>query len=110
MVDIELLKGYLENLGQDTLQQMISLYVNQSEIYLQDISQALKNDDQKLWQEHCHKMKGAAGSAGLTSVHAKLVLMEKSTQAQAIKTVLLEELQQENNAAVAAFNEWLASQ
>ena len=103
MVDIELLKGYLENLGQDTLQQMISLYVNQSEIYLQDISQALKN-------EHCHKMKGAAGSAGLTSVHAKLVLMEKSTQTQAIKTVLLEELQQENNAAVAAFNEWLASQ
>ena len=108
-IDLELLSGYLENLGTDTLRQMMDLYVEQSKHYLNDISAALAEDDQSLWQEHCHKMKGAAASAGLVVVHALLVDIEKSTEPQAVKQNLLKQLQDDNIQSIAAFNGWLAT-
>jgi len=36
---------------------------------LQEISQALDNDDHDLWHSHLHTLKGAAGIAGAKNLH-----------------------------------------
>ena len=107
LLDKELLTGYLDNLGSDLVRQMLELYVAQSETYLNEIHAALQADSQELWQERCHKMKGAAGSAGFVQVHAKLVVIEKSGEGQAAKKQHLDDLQALNQQTIAAFNAWL---
>ena len=107
LLDEELLSGYLESLGENIVKQMIELYTQQSEIYLSDINEAVKGQSQELWQEHCHKMKGAAGSVGLTKLHGHLVNVEKSEEASEKKLIMLAELYQQNNLAISAFNQWL---
>ena len=108
-LDLDLLSGYLNKLGKSTLIKMIGLYRQQSEIYLQEVEQSINVNDQILWQQHCHKMKGAAGSAGLTDVHGYLVSIEKSTEAPAAKYHMLSKLQQKNKTAIDQFDSWLAS-
>jgi len=106
-LDIDLLSGYVSSLGKNIVQQMLDLYVQQSEVYLCDINNSIKEQSQTLWQESCHKMKGATGSVGLSVVHAKLVGLEKSAEAWSIKQQLISELSQENEKAIASFNAWL---
>jgi len=106
-LDSELLQGYLDNLGKNTVQQMLSLYQQQSALYLEEIEQALTNQSHTLWQEKCHKMKGAAGSVGLVKVHAKLVVIEECDKAWTEKRLYLEQLIQLNNNALVAFSTWL---
>lgn len=107
-LDNELLQGYIDNLGTEIVQQMLDLYRQQSAVYLDEIAQALSMESQEEWQERCHKMKGAAGSVGLLSVHGKLVSIEKSTDAWSDKQTYLGELTTENSAAIAEFEQWLA--
>jgi len=107
-LDNELLQGYLENLGKAIVQKMLDLYQQQSVIYLAEIEQAIKDESQDLWQEKCHKMKGAAGSVGLVAIHANLVVLEKSTDVWTEKSVHLAELKKLNDAAIATFIRWLA--
>lgn len=108
-LDNELLNGYVQSLGQDMVKKMLLLYRQQSLIYLADIEAALTSDNAELWQDHCHKMKGAAGSVGLKSLHARLVIMEKSVDGITKKTQQLAELHNHNNQAIADFNAWLES-
>jgi len=108
-LDNELLNGYMQSLGQDIVKKMFALYSQQSLIYLADIESALLCDNDELWRENCHKMKGAAGSAGLKSLHARLVVMEKSVDGITKKTQQLAELNNHNNQAIADFNTWLKS-
>lgn len=105
-LDNELLGGYVQSLGQDIVKQMFALYSQQSSIYLDDIEGALLADDAELWQEHCHKMKGAAGSVGLKSLHARLVIMEKSTDCAMKKAQQLAELNIHNKQSIADFKDW----
>ncbi|MCW8833200.1 MAG: Hpt domain-containing protein [Colwellia sp.] len=105
-LDEELLDGYVQNLGQDIVKQMFALYSQQSSVYLADIEEALLSDNAKLWQEHCHKMKGAAGSVGLKSLHARLVIMEKSTDCTIKKAQQLAELNIHNKQSIADFSDW----
>ncbi|MEW6990302.1 Hpt domain-containing protein [Colwelliaceae bacterium 6441] len=107
-LDLILLEGYVENLGKDIVQQMLDLYIQQSVIYLQDIQQAISEASQPLWQDHCHKMKGAAGSVGLVVVHAKLVAIEKSTDSWTVKQAHFQELVDSNENAISLFKNWLA--
>jgi HPt (histidine-containing phosphotransfer) domain-containing protein len=109
-LDTDLLAGYVENLGKDIVQQMLDLYIQQSVVYLKDIDEAMIACSQSLWQESCHKMKGATGSVGLTSVHAKLVAIEKSTDAWDVKKTYTEELEALNSAAINSFTTWLSTQ
>ena len=109
-LDTELLAGYIDNLGKDIVQQMLDLYVQQSVIYLKDIEQAIIEQSQTLWQDYCHKMKGAAGSVGLISVHGKLVAIEKSTDSWERKQQIFEELTDKNNALINCFIKWLSEQ
>ncbi len=108
-LDLNLLNGYLSKLGEATLIKMIALYRQQSNIYLQEIEQSVKTNDQTLWQQHCHKMKGAAGSVGLTDVHSYLVAIERSNVDPIAKQNLLSELQKKNKLAIDQFDIWLAS-
>jgi len=107
-LDLDLLNGYFDSLGEQVVGKMLSLYVQQSELYLKDISQAITNESQQLWQEHCHKMKGAAGSVGFRAVHAKLVSIEKTTESRENKATELALLVQLNQQAIIAFKLWLA--
>lgn len=109
-LDTDLLAGYVENLGKDIVQQMLDLYIQQSVVYLKDIDEAMTACSQSLWQESCHKMKGATGSVGLTSVHGKLVAIEKSTEAWDVKKNYTEELEALNLAAIDSFTSWLSKQ
>ena len=103
----DLLNDYVQSLGVEVVKKMIALYREQVIIYLVDIESALQCNDTKLWQEHCHKMKGAAGSIGLQSLHAKLALMEKTTADETEKAQQLVELKDHNKHALANVNTWL---
>ena len=85
LLDISLLQGYLDSLGASIVEKMRDLYIQQSTLYLKEITLAVEAESQVNWQEACHKMKGAAGSVGLLLVHQQLVLLEKSTEEWGIK-------------------------
>lgn len=106
-LDNELLNGYIDNLGKAIVQQMLELYIQQSVVYLSDINKAVNEQSQTLWKEHSHKMKGAAGSVGLTAVHAKLVILEKLEEQWTEKKRYSEELAQLNKTAIECFSRWL---
>ena len=63
-LDIDLLKGYLDNLGREVVQQMLDLYTQQSTLYLSDIQSTLETQDESEWRDKCHKMKGAGRQCG----------------------------------------------
>lgn len=106
-IDHELLNDYVKSLGVDIVRQMLSLYSQQVVIYLEDIEKSLQCDNADLWQEHCHKMKGAAGSVGLKSLHESLVIMEKTSADITEKAQQLVELKAHNKQALETFNLWL---
>lgn len=108
-LDTILLGGYLDNLGESIVQQMLDLYLGQSVIYIDDIASATSIDKQQEWQEFCHKMKGAAGSVGLLQVHKKLVEIEKSEVNEENKKVMVNDLRALNQDATNAFIAWLSN-
>ena len=107
-IDQELLNGYLESLGREMLAKMLDLYVRQSIGYLENIQQSIGEQSQALWEDACHKMKGAAGSVGLVNIHAQLATLEKSTQGWDIKQQSLEQLKTDNQRSIDKFHLWLA--
>lgn len=107
-LDVELLDGYVQSLGVNIVKQMFDLYRQQVTIYLTDIENALLSNNEQLWQEHCHKMKGATGSVGLKALHARLKLMEKTTASKNDKSNQLAELKLHNQQAIADFNNWVS--
>ncbi|MCJ8294912.1 MAG: Hpt domain-containing protein [Colwellia sp.] len=108
-LDLELLHGYLDSLGKPIVEQMFALYCQQVKIYLNDIESAQVNNSLSGWQEHCHKMKGATASVGMYKLHGQLKLLEHTAASQQQKLVLLTEVKLENEQAILAFKEWLAS-
>lgn len=106
-LDYDLLDSYIQSLSIEVVSKMLALYRQQVVIYIVDIEKSLQCNNVVLWQEHCHKMKGAAGSIGLKSLHAYLVLMEKSTADKTEKAQQLNELKDHNKKAIALFNAWL---
>lgn len=109
-LNLTLINGYLEVLDIGVLQQMLDLYVQQSQLYLTGIDEAITQTDQKLWQEHCHKMKGSAASAGLLQVYDKLVAIEKSAEEWSVKEKHANALRLVNQQAIDVFKEWLSGQ
>ncbi|ARD44006.1 Hpt domain-containing protein [Colwellia sp. PAMC 21821] len=109
-IDLTLINGYLEALDIVVIQQMLDLYIQQSELNLTAINRAVVETDQKAWQEQCHKMKGSAASAGLSQVHQKLILLEKSTEDSQTKTQHLKALSLLNQQGIAAFGQWIEEQ
>jgi len=107
-LDITLLEGYLDSLGQSVVQQMLDLYLGQSIIYIDDINRHIGIEQQRDWQESCHKMKGAAGSVGLLQVHKMLVDIEKSEVDDDSKKALVEDLKLLNKNATNVFIKWLS--
>lgn len=108
-LDLELLEGYLDNLGKNIIEKMFTLYCQQVEIYLKNIESAQLNNSLIGWEEHCHKMKGATASVGMCQLHRKLKLFEKTDVAKEKKLILLEELKLSNEQAILAFKSWLES-
>jgi len=107
-LDLDLLQGYIDNLGKSVVEQMLQLYISQSAIYIEDIGSHFTEEQQNLWQESCHKMKGAAGSVGLLLVHKKLVSIEKSIEPEDLKQLHLSELKELNIQGYNEFQEWLS--
>lgn len=109
IIDKDLIQGYLDNLGGTVVNQMLELYKKQSSVYLSDIESAITEQSQQQWQARCHKMKGAAGSVGLLSVHQFLVDIEKSTAPWPQKSELIARLVSANSNAIAEFERWLGA-
>lgn len=107
MLDSVLLDDYKASLGLDIVSEMLDLYVNQSALYLADIKLAANSGDNQVWHDKCHKMKGAASSAGLVHVRAYLVEIEHSTAESSIKADYYQELTRLNDEAVICFKAWL---
>ncbi|MEI6894381.1 MAG: Hpt domain-containing protein [Colwellia sp.] len=108
-LDLTLLEDYLGRLGKAIVEQMLTLYAQQVEIYLNDIESAQRNDSKPDWQEHCHKMKGATASIGMVQLHKQLQLLEHTDAPKEEKAILLTELRLSNRQALLAFKNWLAS-
>jgi HPt (histidine-containing phosphotransfer) domain-containing protein len=106
-LDYDLLDNYLQSLGADVIAKMLALYREQVVVYLMGIETALLKNNDNLWQVHCHKMKGAAGSIGLKSLHAQLALMEQTSANISEKAQQLAELNVHNTQALMSFDNWL---
>lgn len=106
-LDNELLDSYVQSLGRAVVKQMIDLYRQQVMVYIQDIESSVLSNSAQLWQVHCHKMKGAAGSVGLKSLHERLKRMEKTTAGTDGKAQQLADLKIHNQQAIAKFDAWL---
>ncbi|MCJ8318940.1 MAG: Hpt domain-containing protein [Colwellia sp.] len=107
VLDETLLTSYVNDLNKDIVKQMIELYIQQSEIYFNDINKAVVQQSNALWQEHCHKMKGAAGSVGLKKLHTYLAEVEKSQASSVDKSAIMAQINQLNTSGITAFNLWL---
>ena len=110
VIDEELLSGYLDNLTRDIVIQMIALYSQQSIIYLADIEKAALDESNSDWHQHCHKMKGAAASAGLKELHGKLVGVEHSISQYDEKKKIIHELNVLNKQGIQTVEDWLTQQ
>ena len=111
MVDVQidetLLSDYMMNLGQDVVKEMIALYKQQSHLYLKEISIAIAENHTLLWQELCHKFKGAAGSVGLKTLHTFLLKIERSSLSKEVKQELLAQLTELNGRSITAIEQWV---
>ena len=108
-LDTELLQGYLDSLGKNIVEQMFTLYCQQAELYLKDIEKAQVENCEDSWEEHCHKMKGATASVGMSDLHGKLKVLEKVVASQQEKHLMLIDLKEANAQAISAFKLWLAN-
>ena len=106
-LDLTLINGYLEALDISVIKQMLDLYVEQSALYIVEIKHAANSDDINAWQEHCHKMKGSAASAGLKLVHQKLIDLEKTGENSNYKVAQTKALLILNLEGIAEFKQWL---
>jgi HPt (histidine-containing phosphotransfer) domain-containing protein len=109
VLNIDLLKGYLDTLSKGMIEQMYELYGQQVPIYLASINDAISENSEVSWQESCHKMKGAAASVGLISLHSQLVALEKIEATKEEKYQFLQELTDENSKVMKIFETWLAT-
>jgi HPt (histidine-containing phosphotransfer) domain-containing protein len=106
-LDSVLLDDYKASLGLDIVSDMLDLYVNQSALYLADIKLAASSGDNQEWYDKCHKMKGAASSAGLVNVRAYLVEIEHSKAEASVKADYCQALTRLNDEAIIHFKAWL---
>jgi HPt (histidine-containing phosphotransfer) domain-containing protein len=105
-LDYDLLDSYINTLGITVIEKMFALYRQQVAIYLVDIESSLQSNNEELWKAHCHKMKGAASSIGLVSLHEKLALMEKTSANINEKNCQLIELIEHNQQALTYLEHW----
>lgn len=106
-LNIALMQDYLHSLDVDILMQMIDMYQEESEIYIQNIEEAINASDQLAWISSCHKMKGAAASAGLKAVNETLVEIEKSMEDWTTKAKYLKSLTELNHESIINLRFWL---
>jgi HPt (histidine-containing phosphotransfer) domain-containing protein len=109
LLDLALLEGYSTNMGNDILAKMLALYQQQAKVYIAEIAQSLQQQDALLWQEKCHKLKGAAGSVGLKQVFALARDMEKTSADWPAKQQQYHQLCELNPISEQAFEQWLKS-
>ncbi|WNC71653.1 Hpt domain-containing protein [Thalassotalea psychrophila] len=107
-LDKELIKQYMDVLGSEVFNQTVDLYIEQSEIYLNQLRDAIKNQDYTLWQESCHILKSASGNTGLKQVFAKAGNAEYSKQEFVLLAKDLDELQELNKISIEQIQKWLA--
>jgi HPt (histidine-containing phosphotransfer) domain-containing protein len=105
-LDYDLLDGYINTLNITVIEKMFALYRQQVAIYLVDIETSLQSNNEDLWKVHCHKMKGAASSIGLVSLHEKLAFMEKTSANINEKHCQLTELIEHNKQALIDLAHW----
>lgn len=107
-LDKELIKQYMDVLGSEVFNQTVDLYIEQSEIYLQQLNNAISNQDYALWQESCHILKSASGNTGLKQVFNKAGNVEYSKQEFGYLAKDLDELQELNKVSIEQIQKWLA--
>lgn len=106
-LDVTLLNGYQESLGQAVVEKMLAMYEQQTQLYINEIAQELTRGNKDDWHEKCHKMKSAAASAGFLAVHKLLVVMEVGSQTAQVKKEQLVSLKEANVDGVKSFKKWL---
>jgi HPt (histidine-containing phosphotransfer) domain-containing protein len=107
-LDLVLLEQYLNSIGKAVVEQMFGLYCQQVNTYLADIEKASADKCIIEWRQHCHKMKGAAGSVGMK------VLSEGLKKLEALDVLRLDDaanlvinLRKQNKQSIAVFKIWL---
>ncbi|WOH37150.1 hypothetical protein RI844_17560 [Thalassotalea fonticola] len=107
-LDKELIKQYMDALGNEVFNQTIDLYIEQSEIYLKQLNNAISDQNYTLWQESCHILKSASGNTGLKQVFIKAGNIEYSKRDFSQLAKDLDELHQLNKISIEHIQKWLA--
>jgi HPt (histidine-containing phosphotransfer) domain-containing protein len=108
-LDLTLLEHYVDTVGKSIVQQMFDLYCQQVVIYITDIENAVTNQSIVDWRQHCHKMKGAAGSVGMFTLSETLKRLEKMNVSQLNNITVINDLKIQNEHSVTVFKHWLSS-
>jgi HPt (histidine-containing phosphotransfer) domain-containing protein len=106
-LDLVLLEHYLNSLGRAVVEQMFDLYCKQVTSYIADIENASAGKCIIEWRQHCHKMKGAAGSVGMTILSERLKNLETIDVIQLDDATLAIDLNRLNDQSIAVFESWL---
>ena len=102
-LDLVLLEQYLNSIGKVVVEQMFGLYCQQVTTYLADIEKASADKCIIEWRQHCHKMKGAAGSVGMKVLSERLkeLVLRLDDAAN-----LVIDLRKQNEQSIAVFKTW----
>lgn len=108
LLETEIINQYKDVLGAEVFQQTIDLYIEQSDIYINKLQQAISNSSYEAWQESCHILKSASGNTGLKCMFAKVNELEYSQQSFNELNIEVEALKVLNQQSISAIKKWLA--
>lgn len=106
LLNERIIQDDLAVLGKAKMQQIITLFVDGSDEMLHQLSQAEESGNSTQIKQIAHKLKGSAGSLGLSALHDICMKIEKGTTPleayQQRKDALVDVVQQSKLALLAA--------
>ena len=111
-LDIDILQQYLESLGKALLLQSVELFEQTMPNYLSVLNSNLIARDQAAIVEEAHKIKGAAGSIGLTRIQQVAQLAQSPEQPTWWENIdeWIEQINTEYKHDIMRLKTWIASQ
>ncbi|WP_185962620.1 Hpt domain-containing protein [Thalassomonas sp. M1454] len=107
LLDLEIAGQYKDVLGIEVFSETVDLYVEQSQLYIDKLKQAVAEQNYANWQESCHILKSASGNTGLKQVFNQVKELEYSKDDFAVLSVALEKLESLNKESIQAIKKWL---
>ncbi|AWL12974.1 Histidine kinase [Saliniradius amylolyticus] len=112
VLDLDMLQMLIDNIGPEMVSQSVSVFETSMPDYMQQLQTNLSAKDKDEVCSHAHKIKGAAGSVGLTRVQKIANQIQQGDHPAWWENVYdwVEELEQALSVDLEALHQWLSEQ